>query len=127
MQKILDLVYSSKIGLMKKMFLVLVLFPLGLIAQAAIEPAYIAIQQEATQIARSLVQPLQLNELEYIQVRELAAQHILALNDIADYYRYDEEMLQKKTEAAKQTYDRKLKYILNSTQLGNYLALQNEK
>lgn len=111
---------------MKKIFLALVLLPLGLIAQPSNELANEAIQKEATQMARSLVGPLKLNEMEYIKVRELAVQRVMALNDIADYYQYDQKMMKQKTEAAKVAYERRLKYILNSKQLENYLTLQNE-
>ena len=103
----------------------LTLLPLGLSAQPTGTSENETIQQEATQIARGLVGPLKLNELEYIKVRELAVQRILALNDIADYYQYDPKMMQKKSEAAKEAYEMRLKYILNSTQLENYLTLEN--
>ena len=111
---------------MKKLLFILVILPLGLFAKPTGELKNQNIQQEATEIARKLVGPLKLNELEYIKVKELMAQRIMALNDIADYYQYDAEMLKSKTEATKIAYERRLRYILNSQQLENYLTLQTE-
>ena len=110
---------------MKILLTILVFLPLGLFAKPTGELKTQDIQQEATQITRKLVTPLQLNELEYIKVKELMTQRIMALNDIADYYQYDAEMMKRKTEAAKVSYERRLRYILNSQQLENYLTLQN--
>ena len=101
------------------------ILPLGLFAQPSGELNNEGIQKEATALARSLVEPLQLNELEYIKVRELMAQRIMAINDIADYYQYDADLMKKKTEAALIAYENRLKFMLNSTQLENYLSLQN--
>ena len=111
---------------MKKLLFILVIFPLGLFAKPTGELKNQDIQLEATQMARKLVGPLQLNELEYIKVKELMAQRIMALNDIADYYQYDADMMKRKTEATKIAYERRLRYILNSQQLENYLTLQTE-
>ena len=111
---------------MKKLLFILVVLPLGLFAKPSGELKNQNIQQEATEIARKLVGPLQLNELEYIKVKELMAQRIMALNDIADYYQYDAELMKRKTEAAKIAYERRLRYILNSQQLESYLTLQIE-
>ncbi len=109
---------------MKKLFFALMFCSLSLTVLASGEPQNEIIQQEATVIARSLVGPLKLNELEYIKVRELTVQRIMALKDIADYYQYDPALMQQKTEAAKVSYERRLRYILNSDQLENYLALE---
>lgn len=110
---------------MKKLLFALMILPLGLFAQPSGELNNESIQQEATALARSLVTPLQLNELEYIKVRELMTQRIMALNDIADYYQYDADLKQQKTEAAIAAYENRLKFMLNSQQLENYLTLQN--
>lgn len=112
---------------MKKLLFILVIFPLGLFAKPSGELKTQDIQQEATKIARKLVDPLQLNELEYIKVKELMAQRIMALNDIADYYKYDTKLMKQKTEAAKIAYERRLRYILNSQQLENYLTLETNE
>ena len=110
---------------MKKLAFILAILPLGLFAKPGGVIENQDIHQEATEMARKLVGPLQLNELEYIKVKELMAQRIMALKDIADYYQYDPEMLKQKTEDAKIAYERRLRYILNSQQLENYLTLQN--
>src|SRR5687768_7122820 len=99
---------------MKNLVLALLFLPLAAFAKPSGEIVNTNIQLEATTIARSLVEVLKLNEMEYIKVRELTAQHIMGMNDIADYYQYDVDMKAKKMAAAKSAYERRLKYILNS-------------
>jgi predicted metal-dependent peptidase len=108
---------------MKK--LALLLFSTGMISvvQAGNLPQD-QLTQKATELTRTMTAELQLNELEFIKIKNLNAEKLAAVQETRATYQNDPEMKQKKTTELEQSYNQELMQILNKAQAEKYMNWQ---
>ena len=98
-------------------FLVLTSFSV----QAGNEGSKIAV--EASDIARRMANQIELNELEYIQVRNYTIEKLEMVGSIQEMYQSNPEMLAAKIAEVENNYSFRIQNLLNAHQFENYLAL----
>lgn len=81
------------------------------------------IRNEASDITRRLANQIQLNESEYIQVKNFTVEKLTAVADIKAMYTNDMEMMFRKLNETEKAYNHKITSLLNAKQLDNYLAI----
>src|SRR5690349_14182432 len=81
------------------------------------------IQSEASDIARRMANQIELNELEYIQVRNYTAEKLELVAGIQEMYQANPEMLANKIAEVENDYTYRIQNLLNARQYENYLAL----
>ena len=80
---------------------------------------------EATEIARRLAHEIELNELEYIQVRNFTLEKLETVAHIQEMYRTNPELLEVKIADVEAAYQYRVQNLLTNKQFENYLALNN--
>ena len=83
------------------------------------------IANEASDIARRMANQIELNELEYIQVRNYTLEKLELVASIQDMYQANPEMLAAKIANVENAYSYRIQNLLNARQFENYLALSN--
>ena len=83
------------------------------------------IQNEASDIARRMANQIELNELEYIQVRNYTVEKLELVAEIQEMYQANPEMLALKIAEVETDYTYRIQNLLNARQFENYLALSN--
>ena len=81
------------------------------------------INTQASDIARRMMNEIQLNEREYIEVRKYTAEKLETAAQIQKMYSNDPEMLTKKLNEAEDRYNFKLQSFMNQKQFANYQAV----
>ncbi|MFC5272111.1 hypothetical protein [Adhaeribacter terreus] len=84
-----------------------------------------SINSQASDIARRMMNEVQLNESEYIQVRKYTAEKLEAAAQIQSMYSNDPDMLNKKLNEAEDRYNFKLQSFMNPKQFSNYMAVSD--
>jgi|SRR5690606_27929029 len=92
-------------------------------ASAQSNPASSDINSQASDIARRMMNEVQLNEREYIEVRKYTAEKLETAAQIQQMYSNDPEMLTKKLNEAEDRYNFKLQSFMNQKQFANYQAV----
>ncbi|MBK0404935.1 hypothetical protein I5M27_18230 [Adhaeribacter sp. BT258] len=85
-----------------------------------------SINTQASDIARRMMNEVQLNESEYIQVRKYTAEKLEAAAQIQSMYSNDPEMMTKKLNEAEDRYNFKLQSFMNPKQFSNYMAVSDQ-
>ena len=80
---------------------------------------------EASDIARRMASQIELNELEYIQVRSYTLEKLEMLANIQEMYVSNPEMLATKITDVETAYQYRIQNLLTNKQFENYLALNN--
>ncbi|HSI91206.1 MAG TPA: hypothetical protein VK927_08820 [Adhaeribacter sp.] len=106
---------------MKKIFAT-TLFALTLFAAQAggFENLY---DKQASDIARRMANQIELNELEYIQVKKYTLEKIQEVAEIRDMYKTNPTMMADRIDETEQLYTSRIAYMLNAKQFDNYQAL----
>jgi len=76
----------------------------------------------ASELARRMANEIQLNEREFIVVRQLAVQKIERIDEIKSMYSNDADMMSKKIKEAEENFNYNLRAALNTKQFDSYLA-----
>ena len=108
---------------MKNLIIALFLTAFTFTAQAQAGTSDIA--KEATDIARRMANQIELNELEYIQVRKYTLEKLEKVAYLKTMYQTNPEMLVAKLSEADVDYSYRIQNLLNAHQFENYLALSN--
>lgn len=83
------------------------------------------IAAEASAIARQMANEIELNELEYIQVRNYTLEKLETVAYLQEMYQTNPEMLAAKVKDAETAYQYRIQNLLSNKQFENYLALNN--
>ena len=81
------------------------------------------IANEASDIARRMANQIELNELEYIQVRNYTLEKLEMVAGIQEMYQTNPELLAAKITEVENDYTFRIQNLLNARQFENYLAL----
>ena len=108
---------------MKNLIIASALFLSAFSAQAGNNESKMAGQ--ASDIARRMANQIELNELEYIQVRNYTYEKLEIVANIQEMYQTNPEMLAAKLAEAETEYTFRIQNLLNARQFENYLALSN--
>jgi hypothetical protein len=84
------------------------------------------LKKKATEVTRTIAGELQLNELEFIKIRDLNIEKLAAVRDLRAAYQNDPEMQHKKTAELERSYQQELMQILNKDQAEKYLAWERD-
>ncbi len=80
---------------------------------------------EASDIARRMANQIELNELEYIQVRNYTIAKLEAVATIREMYANNQEQMETKIQETESDYTFRIRNLLNSKQFENYATLSN--
>jgi len=96
-------------------------------AVAAQSPFKLSPKEEAycTELTRSMVNELRLNELGYIKLKELNRERLLATQEILKNHGSDTHLVEQKLEELARDYEEKLVAFLNPNQLQAYANYKN--
>lgn len=83
------------------------------------------LNQEASDIARRMANQIELNELEYIQIRNYTLEKLEKVAYLTSMYQTNPEMLTAKVTETETDYTYRVQNLLNARQFENYLALSN--
>lgn len=108
---------------MKKLLTSAFLFFVFFTANAANNPANI--NNEASTIARQLANQIELNESEYIQVKNYTVEKLAFVAEITEMYSNNPEMMNRKLTEVEKDYQHKITSLLNVKQYENYLTINN--
>lgn len=97
-------------------------FAFALFVSVANAQGELSIHDQATHIARQMLTEVQLNESEYIRVRNFTIEKMRKAIEIKQMYSNDPVMLQSKLAEAENNYNHNLKEVLSPRQYDNYLA-----
>ena len=108
---------------MKNLILAFFLILTSLTVQAGNDGSKMA--AEASDIARRMASQIELNELEYIQVRNYTLEKLEIVSTIQEMYQTNPQLLAVKLAAVDTNYTYRIQNLLNARQFENYLALSN--
>ena len=109
---------------MKKIFTTALLFLCMFAAQAA-DGSLEALKAKATEETRILVQKVGLNEIEYIKIKGIIYNKLVAIKEANELYANDAEMRTKKVQEIEEEFNKSLMASLTPKQHKSYLALNN--
>ncbi|MFC5271011.1 hypothetical protein [Adhaeribacter terreus] len=106
---------------MKKLF---TLFFLGMAfaATAQSRTSEPELANNAAAISRVMAHDLQLNEQEYIQIKNLTFEKLRTMAEIQDNYAYNPRLRNLKLEETEKAYQWQVRHALNAKQVEQYLA-----
>ncbi|HSI91106.1 MAG TPA: hypothetical protein VK927_08315 [Adhaeribacter sp.] len=85
------------------------------------------ISTQASDIARKMVNQIELSEAQYIQLRQFTIEKLEAEALVKKMYSNDKDMLAKKLSEAENNYNFKLQALLNTKQYNKYAVLKSGK
>jgi len=109
---------------MKKTLTTALLFLFMFAAQAA-DGSLESLKAKATEETRTLVQKIGLNELEYIKIKGIIYNKLVAIKETNELYANDADMRTKKVQAIEEEFNKSLMASLTPKQHQSYLALNN--
>jgi len=83
------------------------------------------INSQASDIARRMANQIELNELEYIQVKKYTAEKLTRVEEIKDMYSNNLEMMTWKIQEEEAVYSCRIQNLLSAKQWEMYATLQN--
>jgi hypothetical protein len=83
------------------------------------------INNHASDIARRMANQIELNELEYIQVKKYTAEKLTRVEEIKEMYSNNLEMMTWKIQEVEAIYSSRIQNLLSAKQLEMYASLQN--
>jgi len=107
---------------MKKIFTTTLLF-ISLVSVQAADGSFDALRAKATEETRVLVQKVGLNEMEYIKVKGLIYNKLVAVKEVTEMYGKNPAMRDKKLQAIEEEFNKNLITTLTPKQHQSYLAL----
>lgn len=108
---------------MKKLITSAFLFFTIFLANAASD--MVTINSHASEIARRMATQIELNELEYIQVKKYTLEKLTRVEEIKDMYSNNLEMMTRKIQEEDVIYTNRIQNLLSAKQFEMYAALQN--
>ncbi|KAA3436862.1 hypothetical protein [Rufibacter hautae] len=95
-------------------------FALAFSATAQVAPQNESVEKTAVSISRLMVQSMGLNEVEYIQVRNLNQERLAKAAEVTRKYANDDSSLESSLREIDEAFENKLFTILNNRQLEAY-------
>ncbi|MFC5269831.1 hypothetical protein [Adhaeribacter terreus] len=83
------------------------------------------INSQASDIARRMANQVELNEMEYIQVKKYTTEKLIRVAQIKDMYSNDRDMMNKKIMEEESAYTHRIQNLLTAKQFETYAALYN--
>ncbi|MBK0402456.1 hypothetical protein I5M27_05630 [Adhaeribacter sp. BT258] len=83
------------------------------------------INSQASDIARRMANQVELNEMEYIQVKKYTAEKLVRVAQILDMYSNDRDMMTKKIMEEESAYTHRIQNLLTAKQFETYATLYN--
>jgi hypothetical protein len=108
---------------MKKLIVILGLASVTGLAQAK-ELTTSQVQQKATEITRAMAQDLKLNEHEYIKLKAMNIQKLVALNAILENHGNNSALANTMMQEIELAYHKQLAEVFSQKQMQHYLAWQ---
>lgn len=81
--------------------------------------------EQASDITRRMANQIELNEMEYIQVKKYTTEKLTSVAEIKDMYSNDREMMTRKIMEVENAYTHRIENLLNARQFENYIAHYN--
>ncbi|WP_210465903.1 MULTISPECIES: hypothetical protein [Rufibacter] len=99
-------------------------FALAFSASAQVAPQNESVEKTAASISRLMVQSMGMNEVEYIQIRNLNQERLAKAAEASRKYASDGSSLEASLREIEEEFENKLFTILNSRQLEAYAAFK---
>ncbi|GGK86869.1 hypothetical protein ACD591_18370 [Rufibacter glacialis] len=101
-------------------------FALAFTASAQVAPANPSVEKATISISRLMVQEMGLNEVEYIQVRNLNQERLLKAAEATRQFQNDAPTLEASLEEIDRDFENKLFKILNNRQVEAYAEFKTK-